>query len=79
MHYRVSRHVIPLPVFFGLRLDGRNSGGEVAESLADLHFLAVVDHKLEVLGCLEDEDDRAPETETSHLLCFQQRLAVQDG
>ena len=55
-----------------------HSSSDVAERLADLELLAVVDVEVE-LGRLEDEDDRRAEPEPADLVSGSQRLTSEHG
>lgn len=50
----------------------------VPKSLPNLDMLTRVDVKGEVGGCLKHKHNSATETETAHLFCSRQRLAIEN-
>ena len=65
---------------FGLFFDLPNGGDRprnITEPVSHLDPLTRFDGELKVLRGFEHQDDRAPETETTHFLCRRQRLPVE--
>lgn len=48
---------------------------QVAQLFSDFHFLPSLHYKLKIQGSLKHQDDRAAQTEPTHLLRFRQWLA----
>ena len=53
-------------------------GSDIPQLLPDFDLLARGNEEVKVVGCFKDEDDRAAEAETAHLLTLNEGLAIED-